>query len=179
MQTLYYLGPAGTGRRKRTAAAAAQQGTVTGAEAGAADAAAEPEEAAGSKKGGKHGKRRKKGPADAGKENNLPEEEPAALQKSSSQLPAEPEVGGNAGPGSCLAFWLDRDPTACHCCGACHTCSAPCTCDLAYRRTSCLRVRWCWRWRTSHPCMRPSSFSASVGASPGKQTRCNTAGRPV
>lgn len=118
MQTLYYLGPAGTGRRKRTAAAAAQQGTVTGAEAGAADAAAEPEEAAGSKKGGKRGKRRKKGPADAGKENNVPEEEPAAPQKSSSQLPADPEVGGNAG--SCLAFWLDRDPTARHCGGACH-----------------------------------------------------------
>lgn len=111
MQTLYYLGPAGTGRRKRTAAAAAQQGTVTGAEAGAAEAAPEPEEAEGSKKGRKRGKRRKKGPTDAGKE-NMPEEEPAAPQKSSSQLPAEPEVGGNAGLGSYLAFWLDSGPRA-------------------------------------------------------------------
>lgn len=93
VQTLYYLGPASTGRRKRTAAAAAQQGTceATGAEAGTGEPAAEPEEAA-SKKGGKRSKRRKKGAAVSGKENSTPDEEAAARQKESSPPTAEQEV---------------------------------------------------------------------------------------
>lgn len=105
VQTLYYLGPAGTGRRKRTAAAAAQQGTCEGAaaaeagaaEAGAAEAgAADAEEAVG-KKGAKRSKKRKKGAAAAaaatgGKENSVPGEELPAGQKSGTPPPADQEV---------------------------------------------------------------------------------------
>jgi hypothetical protein len=60
VQTLYYLGPAGTAR-KRTAAAAAQGDAAPDAEAAAAPATEE----GGSKKGGKRGKRRKHGAATA------------------------------------------------------------------------------------------------------------------
>jgi hypothetical protein len=93
VQTLYYLGPAGTGRRKRTATAAAQRGSQdAGGEAGATeDTAVEPETAPG-RKGGKRNKRRKKGAAVAGKENSAPEEEEVARQKSGSPSPEEQEV---------------------------------------------------------------------------------------
>lgn len=82
VQTLYYLGPAGTGRRKRSAAAAAQRGSQEHAAATLAQAEAAIDNAVGgrgSRKGGKKaggGKRRKR-PSD--KENEAPADEVAAL----------------------------------------------------------------------------------------------------
>jgi hypothetical protein len=99
VQTLNYLGPAGTAR-KRTAAASAQGDVAADAEAAAAAPAAEE---GGSKKGGKRGKRRKRGAAaaeaaeDEGaaaaeKENELPGAAAADAKKAAAVMLEQPEV---------------------------------------------------------------------------------------
>lgn len=94
VQTLYYLGPAGTGTRKRSAAAAAQQGNSqpAGTDAAPVEAAADVAVEAVGKKGGKRNKRRKMA-ATADKENSAPEETGAGgVQKAGSLPPPAAEV---------------------------------------------------------------------------------------
>jgi len=83
VQTLYYLGSAGNGRRKRSAAAAAQGAAVLDASTAEPEATDEPT----GKKGGKRSKRRKK--AAAGKENSVPPEDAGAAKESSPPAPDE------------------------------------------------------------------------------------------
>lgn len=90
VQTLYYLGPAGSAR-KRTAAAAAQgSNDVTPDGAAAAAAAVPAAEEAGSKKGGKRGKRRKRGAAAA----EAAEDEATAAAEKENELPGPTAADG-------------------------------------------------------------------------------------